>query len=129
MATIERFEDIKAWQKGRELTRCIYDITRAKRFNKDYALRDQIRKAAISVTSNIAEGFERDSTSEFIHFLSIAKGSVGEVRSQLYVALDEKYISNDRFDALYNIANEVSRMISGFMKYLQQYEHRGRRYK
>jgi four helix bundle protein len=89
MATFHRFEELQAWQKARELTCEVYRATRAGAFSRDRALRDQIRRAAISVTSNIAEGFERNSSVAFAHFLSIAEGSAGEVRSQLYVALEE----------------------------------------
>jgi len=89
MARIERFEDIEAWKKGRDLRKVIYKCSRTGEFARDFALRDQIRRAAQSVTSNIAEGFERGGNREFIQFLSDAKGSCGEVRDQLYTALDE----------------------------------------
>jgi four helix bundle protein len=92
MATFKRFEEIGAWQKSRELTREIYKITAAGRFGRDYGLRDQIRRASVSIMSNIAEGFERSGSGEFGQFLSTAKGSAGEVRSQLYVALDQEYL-------------------------------------
>ena len=88
MATFHRFEDIDAWQKARELTRAVYAASRSGSFSKDFALRDQIRRASISVMSNIAEGFERGGNKEFRQFLSTAKGSAGEVRAQRYVALD-----------------------------------------
>jgi four helix bundle protein len=95
MATIRQFEDILSWQKARDLTREIYTATRKDEFSKDFALKDQIRRAAISITSNIAEGFERDGSREFVQFLSHAKGSCGEVRSQLYLALDAGYLKED----------------------------------
>ena len=98
MATIRRFEDIEAWKAARRLTQKVYAVSKCGDFRKDFALRDQIRRASISITSNIAEGFERDGTKEFASFLSIAKGSAGEVRSQLYVALDEGYINPDTFN-------------------------------
>lgn len=129
MATIERFEDIEAWKKGRELRKAIYRLSRIGEFSKDFALRDQIRRAAQSVTSNIAEGFEREGNREFIQFLSNAKGSCGEVRDQLYTALDERYIVEKDFNDLYAMARDVSRLISGFMKYLQQTELKGSKYK
>ncbi len=94
MAKIEKFEDILAWQKARELTQLVYRASRKGEFAKDFALRDQIRRAVISITSNIAEGFERGGTKEFVQFLGHAKGSCGEVRSQLYIALDEAYLSH-----------------------------------
>lgn len=96
MATFKAFEDIEAWQKARDLVRRVYHISQGSEFSRDYALKDQMRRAAISIMSNIAEGFERNGNKEFIHFLSIAKGSAGEVRSQLYVALDQRYIDKDR---------------------------------
>src|ERR1700734_875276 len=98
--TITQFEDIEAWKLGRKLTRAIYRVSKTGEFARDFALRDQIRRAALSITSNIAEGFERGGNREFIQFLSFAKGSCGEVRDQLYVALDEQYISQEQFDRL-----------------------------
>ena len=129
MATIKQFEDIEAWKKGRELRKFIYACTKIGAFAKDFGLRDQIRRASISVTSNIAEGFERGGNKEFIQFLGHAKGSCGEVRDQLYAALDENYISQTQFQSLYQNSLEVSRLISGFMKYLQQTEIRGSKFK
>lgn len=118
MATFRSFEDINAWQAGRELTRHVYCISRTGAFAKDFALRNQMRRAAISITSNIAEGFERDSRSAFLHFLSIAKGSAGEVRSQLYVALDEGYIDRATFETLHDLSKSTIRQIHGLIKYL-----------
>ena len=123
--TIVRFEDIEAWQLGRELARAVYRVSRRGEFARDFALRDQIRRAAISVTSNIAEGFERGGNREFIQALSIAKGSAGEVRSQLYTALDEEYISQPEFDDLCALALRVGRLIAGFMAFLQKSAIRG----
>lgn len=129
MAKIERFEDIEAWKKGCELRKAIYKLSKSGEFSRDFALRDQIRRAAQSVTSNIAEGFERGGNREFIQFLSDAKGSCGEVRDQLYTAIDENYVTQKDFDELHSLSIEVSRMISGFMKYLQQSELRGAKFK
>jgi four helix bundle protein len=95
MARIARFEAIGVWKKGRELRHAIYDCTRNGPFGKDFGLRDQIRRAAVSVTSNIAEGFERGGNKEFIQFLANSKGSCGELRDQLYAALDERYIATE----------------------------------
>ena len=92
MASFRTFEEIEAWKKSRELVRAIYQATSLGAFSTDYGLRDQIRRASVSIMSNIAEGFEREGTKEFVQFLSIAKASAGEVRSQLYVALDQGYI-------------------------------------
>jgi len=92
MASFRTFEEIEAWKKSRELVRAIYQATSLGAFSTDYGLRDQIRRASVSIMSNIAEGFEREGTREFVQFLSMAKASAGEVRSQLYVALDQGYI-------------------------------------
>lgn len=129
MAAITRFEDIEAWKKGRELRKAIYAFSKRGEFARDFALKDQIRRAAISVTSNIAEGFERGGNKEFVQFLSNAKGSCGEVRDQLYVAIDEGYILQPDFDSLYGAALEVGRLISGFMSYLQQTAIRGQKFR
>src|SRR6184192_4019319 len=104
---IEKFEDFIAWQKARSLTREIYKITNLPAFSRDFGLKDQIRRAAVSIMSNIAEGFERGRPSEFHQFLSIAKGSCTELRSQLYIALDVEYIPQTRFRELMSIAEEV----------------------
>jgi four helix bundle protein len=125
MSTILGFEDIEAWQKSRILTREIYDVTSAGHFARDFGLRDQIRRASVSSMSNIAEGFERGGNKEFVQFLSNAKGSVGEVRSQLYVALDAGFINQKKFDALYMHTADTGRLIGGFMRYLQQSNYRG----
>ncbi|MCX5772415.1 MAG: four helix bundle protein [Candidatus Hydrogenedentes bacterium] len=95
---IERFEEIKAWQESRRLAGLIYDFTKRPSFNRDLGLRDQIRRAVVSVMANIAEGFERRSHKEFRNFLNIALASCSEVKSHLYVALDQRYIEQDDFD-------------------------------
>ncbi len=119
MAKIERFEDIESWKKARALASHIYRSTNSGAFGRDFGLRDQIRRAGVSSMSNIAEGFERGGgDKEFARFLSIAKGSAGEVRSQLYVALDAGYITRAEIDELSQLAIEVSRLLSGFMQYL-----------
>jgi four helix bundle protein len=129
MARIERFEDLTSWQKARELNRLVYGATRKGAFAKDYGLREQIRRASVSVMSNLAEGFERGGNKEFIQFLSNAKGSCGEVRCQLYAALDENYLTEPEFRELYERSQEISRLISGFMAYLRRSELRGNKYK
>lgn len=116
---IERFEEIAAWKEGRELAKSVYAATRGRGFAGDFSLVDQMRRAVVSITSNIAEGFERGGDREFLQALSIAKGSCGEVRSQLYIALDQGYLSEKEFAALSRHALAVSRLLSGFMKYLQ----------
>jgi four helix bundle protein len=128
VATIRRFEDIEAWKKARELNRQVYRITRGELFSHDYALRDQMRKASISVMSNIAEGYERDGNSEFRQFFYIAKGSAGEVRAQLYAALDAEYIDQQTFDRITALAFDTIRLIAGFIHYLEQSELNGRKY-
>ena len=113
MGRVERFEDLIAWQKARELTRKIYEVTRHGAFTKDFGLRGQIQRASVSVMSNIAEGFERGGRNEFHQFLSTAKASCAEVRSQLYVALDVGYLTLPTFKTLLEQAEEVARIIGG----------------
>ncbi len=129
MVKIERFEDLTSWQKARELNRLVYKVSQQGAFAKDFGLRDQIRRASVSVMSNIAEGFERGGDKEFIQFLSNAKGSCGEVRCQLYAALDEEYLNDAEFKELHDRSTEVSRLVSGFMAYLRRSEMRGSKFK
>jgi len=110
---IGKFEDFIAWQKSRKLTSKVYEVTKAGRFAADYGLKDQIRRAAVSMLSNIAEGFERGTPAEFHRFLTIAKGSCAELRAQLYVALDVGYLDTRKFDQLMNDAIEVGQIIGG----------------
>jgi len=112
---IEKFEDIIAWQKSKLLSKSIYGHFIN---NKDYGFKDQIQRASVSIMNNIAEGFERKGDKEFSHFLFIAKGSCGEVRSMLYLALELKYISENDFQNMYNETVEISKMLSGFIKTL-----------
>ena len=111
MAKIERFEDIKAWQLGRELIKVIYSLAKKKDFSKDYGLKDQIQRASVSIMSNISEGFERYSKKEFVQFLNIAKGSAGELRSHLYIALDLEYITEKEFNRAKDQCEVVSKHI------------------
>ena len=120
MPTFRKFQDIEAWQKARELTRGLYAISSDSSFSKDFGLRDQIRKAGVSIMANIAEGFERDGTAEFIQFLAVAKGSAAEVVSHVYVALDQGYITKQEFDRLTTLATEVGRMLAALMSYLRR---------
>lgn len=120
---IERFEDIKAWQEARKLVNIVYGLVKKNReFQKDFRLVGQITGAAVSSMSNIAEGFSRRSTNEFMQFLFIAKSSATEVQSQSYVALDQKYISHDDFEELYQQAEITQKVISGFITYLINYQ-------
>jgi len=129
MATFRSFEEIEGWQKARLLVREIYAISNREPFAKDFALRDQMRRAGVSVMSNIAEGFGRDGTREFVQFLAMAKGSVNEVKAQLYVAIDQGYISQQDFDRLLALTDEIGGMIGGLMRYLQQANVKGTKYK
>ena len=119
MARIERFEEIEAWQSARELTRMVYAASRRGRFANDFRFCSQIQAAAVSVMSNIAEGFESQSNKMFISYLYRAKASAGEVRSQLYMALDQEYVTQSEFDALYAQATKTSKQTAGFIRYLQ----------
>ncbi|MGH9930839.1 MAG: four helix bundle protein [Pyrinomonadaceae bacterium] len=129
MSTIERFEDLEAWKLARAFASLVYTCSGSGNFGRDFPLRDQVRRASISIVSNIAEGFERDGDKEFIQFLSIAKGSCGEVRAQLYLALDQKYISEAEFQDLTTKAIQLSRVISGLIRYLRQSQFSGKKYK
>jgi four helix bundle protein len=118
LAKIERFEEIKAWQLAKGLVTTIYRSSENGRFAKDYSLRDQIRRASVSVMSNIAEGFERGSDKDFQRFLYMAKGSAGEVRSHLFVANELGYLTAEEFIVLRGKAEDVSKSLSGFITYL-----------
>jgi four helix bundle protein len=122
---IEKFEDIDAWQLARELTRNIYRLTKKPMFAKDYGLKKQIQDAAGSSMHNIAEGFDSETNPEFIRFLRYAKRSCTEVQSELYVALDEEYISSDEFKDTYELAGRTRAAIRGFINYLVKYENKG----
>ncbi len=112
---IQKFEEILSWQKSKELALLIYQLFRN---NKDFNFKNQIQRAVISISNNIAEGFERGGNKELVHFLYIAKGSCAEVRSMLYIALELKYISQQEFQIIYNKLVEVSKLLSGFIKHL-----------
>lgn len=120
MTTIQRFEDVEAWQTARALTRQVYSISMSGAFSKDFALRDQMRRAAVSVMSNIAEGFESRTELLFVDFLGRAKGSAGELRAQFYVAHDVGYISDVDFRTLSDLCQKCSSQISRFMSYLRR---------
>ena len=119
MGKFNSFEEINSWQKSRVFNKRIYIITENTNFKKDFDLTRQIRRASISISSNIAEGFERNTDKEFIYFLYVAKASAGEVRSQLYLAFDLEYITKEEFEKLLESATEISRLIAGFIKYLE----------
>lgn len=121
MTTIKRFEDIAAWKKGRTLCHLVYETTKRPGLRQDYPLCNQMRRAAISIVSNIAEGFESQNNRTFIRYLYIAKASAGEIRAQTYIAKDQGYITQEIFDELHNLASETGRIIAGFISYLNQH--------
>jgi four helix bundle protein len=129
MATFRSFVDIDAWQKARELTGLVYAATRANAFSKDFGLRDQARRAAVSIMANIAEGYGRSGSGEFLQFLAVAKGSACEVISHVYVALDQGYIDRQEFERLNELAERTLYLVGGLMKYLQQSNIKGAKYK
>ena len=119
MATIKRFEELDVWKAGMELCSSIYSLTNTDSFSKDYGLKDQIRRSAISVPSNISEGYERDSQKQFIYFLVIAKGSCGELRTQLKIASNLNYINVNEYEKLNLECLSVSKQLAGFISYLK----------
>jgi four helix bundle protein len=129
MATFKTFEEIECWKKARELTRRVYAVTNEPGFARDFGLKDQIRRAAVSIVSNIAEGHDRSGTAEFIHFLSTAKGSASEVRCQLYVAADQGYVKQDIFVELNTLPAETGSMLGGLIRYLKSSGLRGTKFK
>ncbi len=129
MTTVRGFENLDAWQMARKLANEIYVSSSSGAFSRDFALRDQIRDAAVSVISNIAEGFERGGNAEFVQFLSIAKGSVGEVRAQVYIALDQGYIDLGKFEQLQTLASDVGKKLGGLMAYLRKSGMKGSKYR
>ncbi len=123
------FEDLEVWKLSRILTNRIYALSNDGRFAKDYDLKSQIRRAVVSVMSNIAEGYERGGNQEFIQFLSIAKASCGEVRSQLYVARDQGYVAGEECDRLIDAFKKLSIMLNNFMESLKGSPYKGAKYK
>ncbi len=126
MATVKSFEDLLAWKKSRELTKGVYS---AMKNVNDRGFTDQIQRAAVSVMSNIAEGFERGTRESFVNYLQIAKGSCGEVRAQLYVGLDVEYLNLETFKYLKGLTEETSKLLSSFIKKVKQSPHSGIQYK
>lgn len=119
MSGITRFEDIQAWQTARELTNLVYALTNQTGFNRDFGLRDQIRRAVVSVMSNIAEGFESRTDVQFINYLGTARASAGEVRAQLYIAHDQGYLKDEEFNETYALAEKCARQVARFISYLE----------
>jgi four helix bundle protein len=129
MATVQKFEDLQIWQLARELCNDVHKLITETELNGDYKLKEQINGAAGSIMDNIAEGFERDGNKEFHNFLSIAKASCGETRSQLYRIFDRKYISDDEFEKHKEKTIVLSKKIGTFMSYLRNNEYKGTKYK
>ncbi len=129
MAKIERFEDIDAWKKARELTKVIYEVTGQGKIATDFSLRDQLRRASVSIMANIAEGFERGGNKEFRQFLAQAKGSTGEIKSILYAALDAGMTTSEQFQLIVGLADDTSRLMAGFLRYLKATDHTGSKFK
>ncbi len=128
MATMQRFEDSTAWQTARELVKSVYDVPRQEPFRSDWGLRDQIQRASVSIMCNIAEGFERGSNKEFIQFLYLAKGSSGEVRSLLYAALDQAYITRAESDERLRLCTRTSVKLNNLIAYLKKSGLKGHKF-
>ena len=123
------FEELEIWKIARNLTNKIYFLSNRSQFLKDFGLREQIRRATVSIMSNIAEGYERDGNKELIQFLAVAKGSCGEVRCQLYVAIDQGYINKENGAELVDLSKKLSIMINNFIKDLKESPYKGKKYK
>src|SRR3990172_7609673 len=119
MTTAKRFEELEVWARARELANMIYDLSDKGTFARDFGLRDQMRRAVISIMSNIAEGFESRTQAQFIEYLGRAKASAGELRSQIYLALDHRYLSQDEFDQVFECAEVTSKQLARFIRYLE----------
>ena len=128
MAKVERFEDLKVWQVSRLLAIEVFELSKNEKLAKDYSIKDQMNRSAGSIMDNIAEGFERGGKKEFIHFLYIAKGSAGELRSQIYRAKDRGFIENVDFEKLLKKVEEASKQLMGFIQYLKNTEYKGNKY-
>ena len=122
-----RFEDLRVWKAARELTRSVYVTTNENKLSKDFGLKDQMRRAAVSAMSNVAEGYERDGNRELRQFLSVSKGSIGELRSQLYVALDAGYINHQTFEQHVSSCTGISRMLSSLVDSITHAVYKGRK--
>ena len=129
MATIQKFEDLEIWQKGRLISQKTYPLTFIQPIKEDFRFKDQLRGSVGSIMDNIAEGFERGSKLEFINSLTISKGEVGEFKSQLYCGLDNKYFSDEIFTELFALADELTKMITSFISYLNKSAIKGQKFK
>ena len=129
MATILRFEDLEVWQKAREISKYVFLLTNKDNFSRDFSLKDKIKRSCGSAMDNIAEGFERDGNKEFINFLTISKGSVGEIRSQTYRAFDYNYIAQEEYDYMIKETISLSERLGKFISYLRKSEFKGVKFK
>ena len=129
MATIQKFEDLKVWQKSRSLSEVIYPLTFKEPIRADFRFKDQVRGSVGSIMDNIAEGFERGSKLEFINSLTTAKGEAGELKSQLYRGLDNKYFSKEQFDTYYPLVDEITKMLTALIAYLNKSKFKGQKFK
>lgn len=129
MATIQKFEELEIWQKARLLSNKLYPLTYIKPISEDFRYKDQVRGSLGSIMDNIAEGFERGSKLEFINSLTIAKGETGELKSQLYRGIDNNYFSHEFFTELYSLADELTKMITSFISYLNNSTIKGQKFK
>jgi four helix bundle protein len=118
--SINKFEEVESWKEARVLTNNIYSVSNSDKFKSDFGLKDQIRRASVSIMANIAEGFDSASNKSFINFLNYSFRSASEVQSLLYVALDQNYISTEEFDSIYNQCSKIKSLIGGFIRYLKQ---------
>lgn len=128
MATIEKFEDLIAWQKSKAFAVKIYSVTEEGKFSKDYGLRDQIRRASISIVSNIAEGFERKGNKEFLQFLFYSLGSIAEVKTQLIISFELNYISKEKYDELNDLLVDIQKITKGLVTYLKESDLKGSKF-
>ena len=124
MASIKNFEELEVWKLSMELCTEVYRLTNTELFSKDFGLKDQIRRSAVSVPSNISEGYERDAKKQFLYFLAISKGSCGELRTQLRIAFNLSYINENDFNILNEVAIKTSKQLSGFIKYLKSFNEK-----
>jgi len=124
VATFKRFEEMHAWQSARELVKMVYEVTKQPDFNRDFTLRDQIRRAVISVMSNIPEGFGTGTDADFVRFLGYARRSASETQSQLYAAIDQDFVSSEKYKELYALANMTERQINALISYLARSENK-----
>lgn len=129
MATIQRFEDMEIWKKSRELCQRVYPLTFKEPIKSEFRIKDQMRGSIGSIMDNIAEGFERASRLEFIHSLSIAKGETGELKSQLYKGLDNRYLTSELFTEIYSLADQLTKMLNSFIRYLNNTNTKGQKFK